>query len=171
MNAQRWIAWIVLAAWLMWLHALQAWLARGGSIWVPDLALVLVFSVVARIEPKDGPGVVIVALLARAALAVEPGAALGAGLLGLVFLELWARGLFELTAPTWRALFAGVMVFAFDAWLALLHAVRGGAGPEPFVLVLAALLPAAFLSALVSLALGPALAHLPGLSPLRSRRW
>lgn len=169
MNAQRWIAWIVLGAWLVWLHALQAWLG-GGSAWAPDIALVLVFSLVARIESKDALGVVIVALLARAALAVEPGAALGAGLLGLVLLELLARGLFELTAPAWRALFAGAMVFAFDAWLAGVHALHDD-GPIPFVRVLAALVPAAFTSAIVSLALGPALAHLPGLSPLRSRRW
>ncbi|MBK7875719.1 MAG: hypothetical protein IPJ77_08205 [Planctomycetes bacterium] len=171
MSAQRWIAWIVLGAWLVWLHALQAWLGSGGSAWVPDLALVLVFSLVARIEPKDAPGIVLVAVVARAALAVDPGAALAAGLLGLVLLELLARGLFELTAPAWRALFAGALVFAFDAWLAGLHALHAGIGPVPFVRVLAALVPAAFTSAIVSLALGPALAHLPGLSPLRSRRW
>ncbi|MBI5361943.1 MAG: hypothetical protein HZA53_02110 [Planctomycetes bacterium] len=171
MKSQRWIAWVVLGAWLVWMHALQAWCGRGGALWIPDLALVLLFSVVARIEPKDAPGVVLVALFARAALAVEPGAALAAGLLGLVLLELLARNLFELTQPAWRALFAGVMVLAFDAWLAALHALSGGAGPGSFVRVLAALVPAAFTSAIVSLLLGPALAHLPGLAPLRSRRW
>lgn len=171
MKSQRWIAWVVLCAWLVWLHALQAVIASGGTAWVPDLALVLLVSVVARIEPKDAPGVVIVALLARAALAVEHGAALAAGLLGLVLLELLARNLLELTQPLWRALFAGAVVFLFHAWLAALHALHGGAGSSSFAHTLAALLPAALLSALVSLALGPALAHLPGLSPLRSRRW
>jgi hypothetical protein len=172
-GGQRWIAWVVLAAWFVWTHALQAWLARGGSLWVPDLAFVLLFSVLARLEPKDAPGLVIVALFARAALSVEPGAALAAGIVAVALLAFWARNLFELTAPAWRALFCGALVLGFDAWLLGVHVLRGGlAGTElPVVLALARLLPVALATALASLVLGPALAHLPGLTPLRSRKW
>ena len=172
-GGQRWIAWIVLAAWLVWTHALQAWLARGGGLWVPDLAFVLLFSVLARLETKDAPGLVIVALLARAALSVEPAAALGAGIVAVAMLAFWTRGLFELTAPAWRGLFCAAFVLAFDGWLLGVHVVRGGlAGTEtPVVLVLTRLLPVALATGVASLLLGPALAHLPGLTPLRSRKW
>lgn len=170
MNAQRWIAWILFTAWLVWLHALHAVLARGGSSWVPDLGLVLVFSVLARLESKDLPLVLAGALVARAALAVDPAPALAAGLVGLALAVLAARGVFELTAPTWRALGCAVAVFGFHAWLAIVARVRGADG-EPLVLALFALVPAAVTTGIVSLLLGPALAHLPGLTPLRSRKW
>lgn len=170
MNAQRWIAWLVFTVWLVWLHALHAWLARDGWSWAPDLGLVFVFSVLARLEAKELPWLLACALVARAALAVEPATALGAGLTGMALAVLAARGMLELTAPAWRTLCCAAAVFAFDAWLVLVARVRGSGG-EPFASALVGLVPVAISTGLVSLALGPALAHLPGLTPLRSRKW
>lgn len=170
MKSQRWIAWCLFTVWLVWLHALHAILARDGSAWAPDLGLVFVFSVLARLELKELPWLLVCALVARASLAVEPAAALAAGLVGVALAVFAARGVFELTAPAWRTLCCAGVVFAFDAWLVFVARVRGNGG-EPFASALVSLVPATIMTGLVSLAFGPALAHLPGLTPLRSRKW
>jgi hypothetical protein len=168
---QRAVAWLLLGAWLVWIQALQALWSRHGGLFVPDLGLVLVFSVLARLEAKNAPWIVLVALVARAALAVEPAVALASGFALVVALVLFVRGAFELTMATWRALFCGLAVLVFDGWLVLVQHVRGQAEGASLVLALLALVPVALTSALVSLAFGSVLAHLPGLTPLRGRRW
>lgn len=171
MKAQRVLAWIVFAAWLTWATALHAWLGQHGTGWLPDLGLVLVFSLLARLEAADAPWLMLATVCARAALAVEGHAALAAGVLGLVPLVLWVRGTFELTAPAWRTLFCGLFVLGFDAWLLVARHVRGEAGESSFAGALLGLVPIALVSALLSLCCGPLFASLPGLTPLRRRTW
>ncbi len=168
---QRVVAWVLFTAWLVWMQSLQALWSRHGGALVPDLGLVLVFSVLARLEARDAPWMVVSALVARAALAVEPAVALAAGFALVVALVFFVRGAFELTMATWRALFCGLSVLVFDGWLVFVQHVRGLAEGSSFVLAMLALVPVAITSALVSLACGPLLAHLPGLTPLRRRRW
>ena len=170
MIVSRGLAWLLFLAWVTWGFALQGWLG-GGSRWMPDLGLVLALSLLARLDARGAPLLALCVALARASLSSEPAVALLAGASGVVLLALAARSVVELTGPLWRAAVAGALVFVFDAWLMAVHHVRARdlAGGLPFDPI--AILPAALTSALLALVLGPALVHLPGLSPLRSRRW
>jgi hypothetical protein len=167
----RLLGWILLAVWLTWLFAIQARLGAGSAAaaWVPELGLLLAISVLAHLEERDGPLLALVLALARSAFSTEPPVALLAGSLGLVLLGLALRSVVELTGPLWRAVIAGGLVLVFDLWLALVHAARTlGAGPQ---VELPPLVAAAASSAVLALFAGPALARLPGLTPLRSRPW
>lgn len=171
MTVARALGWALFTIWATWCFALQGALAHGGA-WMPDLGMVLALSLLAHLEPGDAPVAALLASLARAAVGVEPPVPLVAGFLLVFALALGVRSVVELSNPLWRALCAGALVFAFQAWLALVHEVRlgtagiDGAGFDPF-----APLPAASTSALLALLAGPLLARLPGLTPLRRRRW
>ena len=171
MTLARALGWTLFAIWATWCFALQGSLGRGGA-WMPDLGLVLALSLLAHLEADDVPLAAVLAALARASVGVEPPVPLLAGFLLVFALALALRSVVELSNPLWRAFCAGALVFAFQAWLALVHEVRlgaagiDGAGFAPF-----APLPAAATSAALALLAGPLLAHLPGLTPLRRRRW
>lgn len=169
--SQRVVAFVLLTAWLVWTQAVQAWMARSIDWIVPDFGLVLVFSVLARLETRDAPWLVLCALVARSALAVEPAVAIAAGLSLVVALVLFVRGTIEITMATWRGLFCGIAVFVFDAWLLFVHHVRGEANGASFIVALLALLPPAILSGAAAFVCAPFFAHLPGLTPLRRTRW
>jgi hypothetical protein len=168
--APRVFAWCFFAVWAVWLFALQAWLGREASAarWLPDLGLVLALSLLARAEVTDAPILAFVAALARSAFSAEPPLVLLTGFLLLVFLALAARTTIELSGPAWRAFTAFVLVLVFDAWLGFAHAMRAPSGAGVALVVA---WPAALSSAACALLLGPALAHLPGLTPIRRRQW
>jgi hypothetical protein len=169
----RVLAWVLFTVWATWLFALQTKLGSAGnaSRWVPDFGLVLALSLLARLNARDVPICALLTAFARSAFSVEPNVALCAGLLGVCALALAARSVVELTSPVWRTLAAGALVFAFDAWLMLVHRERLRAHSIAIDLPLAAASTSALASALFALFAGPVLAHLPGLSPLRSRPW
>ena len=172
MSAARVLAWFLLAAYCAWLFALEGRLGAGPDArWVPDLGLVLALSVLARAEVGDAPFIALVAALARAAFGPEPPIVLLTGFLVVAYLALAARRAIELSGPVWRTLAALVLVLVFHAWLALAHGVRTSAEGSWTADALVAAWPAAVMSALLALVLGPALAHLPGLAPIRRRRW
>ncbi len=173
MIASRTLAWALFAAWITWFFALQARLSAGSSAapWVPDLGLVLSLSLLARLEEREAPVLALVLALSRSAFSSEPAVALLAGSLGLVLLALAARSVVELTGPLWRALITGGLVLAFDLWLALVQAARSPDAIGRLPVGAGALLAAALSSATLALVAGPALAHLPGLTPLRRRPW
>jgi len=167
----RFLAWVLLLVWLTWMFAVQARLGVGSAAaaWIPELGLVLAVSVLAHLEEREGPILAIVLALSRSAFSSEPPVAILAGSLGLVLLGFGLRSVVELTGPLWRAVIAGGLVLVFDLWLALVHAARSlGAGPQVDAWPL---LAAAASSAALALIASPVLARLPGLTPLRSRRW
>jgi hypothetical protein len=162
----------LLGAYCTWLFALEGRLAAGPDArWVPDVGLVLALSLLARAEVNDAPFIALVAALARAAFGPEPPIVLLTGFLIVAFLALAARRAIELSGPVWRTLAALVLVLVFDAWLCLAQGVRGGAGETWRATALVAAWPVAITSALLALVLGPTLARLPGLAPIRRRLW
>jgi hypothetical protein len=173
MKSQRLLAWCLFVVWSTWMFALQSWLGARGSAarWVPDLGLVMALSLVARLEVGDVPLCALLTALSRAAFSVEPHVVVCAGVLGVFALALAARSVVELTGPIWRALVCGALVFAFDAWLMLVHRAHPPATFGPFGVSVVSAWSVASASALLAWAAGPALAHLPGLAPLRRRRW
>ena len=168
----RILGWGLLLAWLSWSFAFQSRLAAASSAgpFVPEIGLVLAIAVLSRLDEREAPVLAIVLAVARLPYSAEPAIALLAGALGLCLLGLAMRSVVELTGPLWRAVAAAALVACFDLWLAVVHASRPAAeGGLP--VGVGSLLAVAGSSAALALLAGPALAHLPGLSPLRSRRW
>lgn len=170
MNGARILAWFFFLVWAVWLFALEAWIGDGAR-WVPDLGLVLGLSLLSRAELGDAPLIALLSTLARSPFGAEPPIVVFTGFFAVLFLALLLRSVIELTAPLSRALVAGALVLIFDAWLALAHGVRLPIGVRSAALAPLAAWPTAVASGLAALVLGRALAHLPGLTPLRSRRW
>jgi hypothetical protein len=169
----RVLGWALFAVWSTWAFALQARLTAGSgsAAFVPDVGLVLALSLLARLEERDLPILAVVVALTRSAFSSEPAIALLAGTLGLSLLAMAVRSVVELTGPLWRTITTAALVAAFDLWLAGAGAPRAGSvGAGPAISV-GALLAVGISSGLLALFAGPALAHLPGLSPLRSRKW
>ena len=172
-KSARALAWGLFLVWGVWLFSLQAWIASGSALahWVPDLGLILGLSLLARAEERDLPLLAFFTMLARSAVSAEPVVALLAGFLGVFALALLARSMVELTGPAWRALITGALVLLFDAWLMLVHRVRTPGLATALPLQVVSALPAAVTSGLLAFLCGPLFAHLPGLTPLRRRRW
>lgn len=171
MNPARWLGFGLFTVWAVWLAGIQGWLVAESPAarWIPDLLLVLVASVVARLESADAPWLALCAALARASVAPEPPVALLAGFLGIIAIALSVRSVVEITGPLWRALVAAAMVLALDGWLVCVHRVRV---PESSLsLSIFAGVSVALSSGVLALLLGPLFARLPGLTPLRRRRW
>jgi hypothetical protein len=176
--------WVLLAIWSTWLHALQGLALQQAPLapWVPDVGLVLLLALCSRLERRDLPRVALVVALGRVAVSVEPVPALLASCLGVVIVVAGLRSMVELGDPLARTLLALVAALAIARWHTLVAstralqdaslyaeslaaswtAVRGALGPHA--------LTRAAATALVALAFGPALAHLPGLTPLRRKR-
>lgn len=171
MSSARILACGLFLVWAVWAFALEGRLANGGSRWVPDIGLVLALSVMARAEVADTPILAFLAALARACFAPEPPIVLLAGFMGIVLLALVARTTVELSGPLWRTLAALVFVLVFNGWLALARGMREPTTELGHSSVLFAALPVAITSALLAFAAGPVFAHLPGLTPIRRRRW
>lgn len=171
MTAARWLGFGLFTVWAVWLTGIQGWLVSvsPAARWIPDLLLVLVASVVARLESTDAPWLAVCAALARASVASEPPVALLAGFLGVIAIALMVRSVVEITGPLWRAVIAAGMVLVFDGWLVCVHRARlPDAALSISVLAGASV---AVSSAVLAVLAGPMLARLPGLTPLRRRRW
>lgn len=171
MSASRALAWFLFFVWAGWACALQGHLQRGGASWVPDVGLVLALSVMARADVADTPFVALFAAIARSAFGPEPPIVLLAGFMLIVFLWLAVRTTVELAGPLWRTITALVFVLVLNTWFGFAHGMRDPAGQPPHGSIFFAAWPAAIMSALLAFAAGPLLAHLPGLTPLRRRRW
>ncbi|MBK7641717.1 MAG: hypothetical protein IPJ19_01485 [Planctomycetes bacterium] len=175
MNGERRLAWVAFGAWLLVCFALQGQFARGGTaMWFPELGLVLLFSLLARMEERDAWIAGVLAALVRSAFSSEPPLVQLSGLLGFALLVMALRSSLEISAPLLRGVVAVLCIFACDLWIFLACCARtywahgSLAGFEPPVLPLALI---ALSSGVLALVAGPLLAQLPGLSPLRSRRW
>ena len=173
MTVSRLLGWLLLAVWLTWGFALQARLASASSAgpFVPEIGLVLALAVLSRLDEREAPLLALLLTLARMPFSGEPVVALLAGALGLCLLGLAMRSVVELTGPLWRSVAAGLLVAVFDLWLGIVHAARPAGAAAGLSIGIGSLVVVALSSAALALFAGPALAHLPGLTPLRSRRW
>lgn len=173
MTFARALGWVLCLAWLSWSFAFQARFASASSAgpFVPEVGLVLALSVLSRLDEREAPVLALLLALARLPYSGESAVAILAGALGVCLLGLAMRSVVELTGPLWRTLTTGVLVAVFDLWLAVVHASRPAGAAAGLPVGFGSLLAVACSSGLLALFAGPALAHLPGLSPLRSRRW
>jgi len=189
----RGIGLTLFAVWVVWLVAAQSLavsalsavplVSVGGGMgigaWVPDLGLVLAVALVARGHPRDVPALAMLWGFARAAFAIDPPFAIFAGAAGVLVLARAMRSVVETHGALPRAFIAGACVLVFDAWLIAVHHVRHeslwvSVGSSPLTGLVETLLaawPAAASTALCALVVGPMLARLPGLTPLRRGRW
>jgi hypothetical protein len=173
MITSRLLGWLLLVAWLSWGFALQARLAAASAAgpFVPEIGLVLSLAVLARLDEREAPVLALVVACARLPYSGEPVVALLAGTLGLALLGLAVRSVVELTGPLWRTITTGALVLVFDLWLAIVHGTRPEGTAAGIPVGFGSLIAVAFSSSLLMLFAGPTLAHLPGLTPLRRRRW
>lgn len=174
-RTERRLAWVAFGTWMLLCFALQGWLAQGaGASWFPELGLLLLIALVARMEERDAWIAGALAAFLRASVSGEPPIVQLSALLGLALLVLVLRSSLEIEAPLLRGALALFGVLATDLWMCLARLARAwwaGAGLEGLRPPLLPLLSVAISSGICALLLGPLLAHLPGLSPLRSRRW
>lgn len=172
MRASIALAWLLFAVWSVWLLSLQGLVARAGAgAWTPDLGLILLLSLQARLRPEDLIPAALLAAFARASISIEPPAAICAGTLAAAGLARGTRSVLHVASRLPSALLAGLAALVFTAWLRLVGQVRLG-GPEAVdaLAIAAAALPTACASAAVAWLADPLLAGLPGLTPLRKRR-
>lgn len=176
MDRARVLPWFMLVVWASWLTAAQGVLAapaRLGS-WCPDLGLLLLISCVGRFHAADVPKATAVVAIARIAYSVEPPAAILAGFIAVAFVVRGLRGIAELGQVAIRFSVAGLLTWGFSAWLVLVHAARNtlaeSSAASPGTLAFESW-RGALATALTALFVGPGLELLPGLSPLRKRRW
>lgn len=171
MRGSRLFAWVFLAVWGVWLAALSGhlstftWLGGGA----PDLWCAMFVALGARVSLADCGKLALTLGLARAAVSVDPPAAVLAGALALGAV-IWAvRGAVEIDNPVVAAAAAFVVVIANAAWGGFVHAATRAQlvaeeidQPLPW--------GAAITTAIVTATLPGLLTRLPGVAPLGRRR-
>jgi hypothetical protein len=169
------LAWIMLAVWASWTAAAQGLAVAQTPLgsWVPDAGLVLLLACAGRFDSRDVPLAALVVGVARVAYTVEPPSAVLAGFLALAFLLRAGATVAEVDGVLARPVISGLFAWAFCGWLIFVNRVRDLGMVELFDFMpdVLAQWPVALSTALFALFLSPTLAHLPGLSPLRRRRW
>jgi hypothetical protein len=177
------LPWVLFALWELWLSAAQgvALEVSGLSAWVPDLGLILLLSLSAELERKDLPWLALWFALARASQSVASPASILAASLGLVLVVRGLRTVVELRDLPSRCLLVAASALALERWHALVDARRALAAPGIAPEFLQAAWDAqvgdwpagawtrALSTVVFTLLFGPALLHLPGLSPMRRR--
>jgi len=175
------LPWILLLLWAAWAQAAQGLLA-GSAAWIPDLGVVLLLSLAARLPHEALPGVALAVALGRIAVSVEPPTAVLAGMLALVAVTRGLRTVLEVDGLLARSLLAGLGAWVFALWLGEVHEARvlaestfhAGSLPRVWAeqqpLVGAAGWRGPLATAGVALVFGPAVARLPGLGPLHRRK-
>ncbi|MCK6448739.1 MAG: hypothetical protein L6Q99_20285 [Planctomycetes bacterium] len=172
MSRSRFVAWFLSTVWILVATACEARLAAALGVFAPAFGLMVVLGLAARLPTGKAHGLVCAATLARAALATEPVTATLAYFLGaLLFLRV-VRSAFDVTSPAVLALATALAVFGAETWSALVREsrlVQGVALADGALLHAAA---TAVSTGVVMLLLGPAIAYLPGVTPLtRSSPW
>jgi hypothetical protein len=162
------LPWILLAVWAAWLHALQG-IWASASPWAPDLGVVMLVVLSARMRTSDLFAMGLAVGLGRLAVSVDPPVAVLAGCLGWTAACRGLRTVLVIRGALARSLLAGAGAVALGAWLALARHVRLESSLWD---VQGTAWSGALATAIAALVAGPALAFLPGLSPLtRRKKW
>ncbi len=168
-SSSRLVAWVLVVVWFAWVHALQERMSVSETFGIatPDLGMVLFVGLLAAVRKGDIFLLAILAAIGRKSFSIDPSLAILCGFLALAWVTSLLRHMVELSSPLWRALISGAGALGLAFWLELVRFSSVGATlPQ-----LDAILPLAFTSALVALAVGGLAIHLPGLSPLRCKAW
>lgn len=174
MKQARPLAWLMLAVWASWLSAFQALFVSKSwlSAWTPDMGLLLLIACAGSLHIRDVPLATVVVVLGRLAYTVESPPAVLAGFLSISVVCQIIRRVTELGNPSMRFALGSLGASGLVLWFALVHAIRTGADPSGALA--SSLLPAlatGLSTGLLALAFFGVLVHLPGLTPLRDRRW
>jgi hypothetical protein len=163
-------AWACLVVWSAWLAALQGGLvsSRVFGAWVPDLGLVLLVGLAARIPRARARPLALAIAAVRVAFSTDPPLAILAGYLAAAEALVALRGIVEVDRLLPRALAAGLAALGLAAFWTLARgqelALRGLAAPG------SPLGPGAWASAAATATAAalclPHARRLPGLSPL-----
>jgi hypothetical protein len=166
------LAWFLLAVWAVWFQAFEGWCSASLGAWTPSFGIVLACSLAARWSTSSLLGVALCVGLARAALSIDSVEAVLACHLGAVLVVRVVRSVLEVTSPPIFASLCAAIGAGATIWLALVREsrlVHTLALPDGAIFDA---LRAAFATAIAALVLGPWMAYLPGLSPLkRSSPW
>ncbi len=174
MTRDRLLAWLMLAAWASWLTAAQGLIVARTPLgpWTPDLGILLAVACAGALHRRDMPLATLLVALGRIAHSVEPPVAVLAGFLAAALTVQSARRVTEVGGVFLRASLGGGLALGFALWLALVHALRvGGDATGALATALPQALATALVTALFALVFSPSLVHLPGLTPLRERKW
>jgi hypothetical protein len=164
-SGSRRLSWSLLVLWSAWLFALQGLFAgTSAGAWAPDLGLILILALDARMPSSRARGVALCVAAARIACTTDPPLAVVAGYLGAVACFGALRDVVEIDRPLVRAVLAGVLALALASWWILCRSLATPYyGAEVPVFELA--WRSALSTALCALHLLPLLARLPGVAP------
>ena len=155
--------------WSAWLFALQGFLASAWlGAWTPDLGLVLLLALDARLETAETRRAALLVALARATFSADAPAALVAGYLAVTGITRALRGGLEIDGFLPRAILAAGLAGALAAWWMLCYQLA-----QPGVQVAIALVdlwPTAVASGTAALVFTPLAIRLPGFASIRRRR-
>lgn len=174
MNRPRPIAWLMLAVWASWLSAAQGLIVTKSFLgaWTPDLGLLLLIACAGRLHRRDVPLATLLVAMGRVAHTVEPPAAVLAGFLGASLVCQSVRRMAEIGRPLMRCGLAGGAGLLLPLWFAAVDALRTGhSAAEGLRQGLPTALACGLSTALIGLLFMGSLVHLPGLTPLRERKW
>lgn len=162
--------WLALFVWLLLAFLTQSVLEGR---WVPELGLVLLVALAARMEEREAFLAALLAAFVRASFSGEGWIVAAAGLLGAVLLVLSVRSLLEVSAPLYSSLLMFALVVAMTGfwWLATearAYWTQSPGIPSPAWMSVFQVALSSALLASVACWLVP---RLPGLAPLVSRKW
>ena len=164
------LAWILLALWSTWLHALQGHLA-SVTPWAPDLGMVLVVVLAARVPAGELVKAGLAVALGRIAVTIDPAAAVLAGMLVLMTVFGSLRSVIVIREGFARAVLAALGSTLLALWLTFVHEARATAALAGFDPQLE-LWRTALSTAVTAFVAGPLLTVLPGMSRIiRRRSW
>jgi len=170
-NRSSYLGWLFLAVWAAWLSALSGHLAQFSWLgpWAPDLELALFVALAARAQASDIAKFALCLGLARAAVSIDPPAAVLAAALGTGALLRIARGGVQVDNPVIAAGLACTACIARGAWLEAVHFHTRAASIVEWTHVEVAWRAGISTGAATAL-LGGVLASLPGLGSLSRRK-
>jgi hypothetical protein len=161
------LAWFLIAVWSLWASALEARLAATFGPFTPALGLMLALGLGARLGTAKFLGLALVGALGRAALSTEPFVAILAAFLGALLVLRALRSVLDVSSLWVLAVATAVAVFGAQGWSELVRESRLVHGVALADGAIWRALASAFASALGMLLVGPAIAYLPGVTPLK----
>lgn len=155
--------------WGAWLLGLQGFLATGAlGPWTPDLGLVLLLGLGARLSREESRRAALLVALARAAFTTDAAAAVVTGYLGAVALASTLRGALEIDHVLVRGVVAAFLGGGLAAWWIACHqlALPG----TPVAVGFTDVWRTALATGLAALVAAPLAYRLPGFASIRRRR-
>lgn len=178
MTARRAVGWVLLLAYAVWACALDGSLALAlrDFGWRPELLVVLLVALSARLPAGDLPALALCCAVARTSVSIDAPVTSFALCLGMVALARVARGIVDVQGAWPSAVLAGACSGLGVLWCALAHDARLAAArsdgfslPLDWPVVLSEGARRALATSVAALALGAASARLPGLGILWRR--